>query len=141
MREIPLPYKQTLLKEWLKAGAIDKGVYQDTESGTPQGGVISPSLANYTLAGLEEWVLNKPYNKVLAFRKNGGERVSLASKVNVVRYADDFIVTSRTQGQSGPIIKACDEFLGERGLELSKEKTKVTNVEKGFDFLGFLVRR
>lgn len=118
------------------AGAIDKNVYLKTESGTPQGGVISPTLANFALAGLEEFILNQKFNKKTSCRK-GRRKMVLMPKINVVRYADDFIVSCRNKTIANSIVEACDEFLKPRGLELNREKTKITLVRNGFDFLGF----
>lgn len=100
-------------------------------TGTPQGGIISPLLANITLAGLEKHVLTsfpQTYNV-------NGKRIS--TKIRVVRYADDFVVTCAKKAFARDIIKVINEFLKPRGLKLNKEKTKITNVKNGFLFLGF----
>ncbi len=104
---------------WLKAGFIFKGEFTPTETGTPQGGVISPLLANIGLHGLENHI--KATNK----------------KLGVVRYADDFIVTARDKGSLEMAQTQSQQWLSERGLELSSEKTVITSIDDGFDFLGF----
>lgn len=125
LRHIPMDKK--ILGAWLKAGYLDKGKLYPTVSGTPQGGIISPTLCNMTLDGLEA-----------AIRK----AVPRRSKVNVIRYADDFVITGISQELLRdvvlPVVKA---FLQERGLSLSEEKTRITRIEEGFDFLGQHLRK
>jgi RNA-directed DNA polymerase len=116
-----------ILRAWLKAGYMERGRIYPTKAGTPQGGVASPTLANVTLDGLESAVKK-------AASKN--------SKVNVIRYADDFIVTADTKEVlQQQVIPATRSFLKERGLNLSGEKTKITRIEDGFDFLGQHLRK
>lgn len=118
---------KTILKQWLKAGYIEKDIFNSTEEGTPQGGIASPTLANIVLDGLEKTVLG-------AIKK--GE------KVHFVRYADDFICTASSRETLETIVQpAIIKFLKERGLELSLEKTKITHINDGFDFLGFNIRK
>ena len=99
------------------------GITYPTHKGTPQGGVISPTLANMTLDGLERAV------------RNAVPR--LGSRVNFIRYADDFIITGKSKHllveHVLPVVK---QFLAERGLTLSEEKTKFTYIRDGFTFLG-----
>ena len=122
-----IPMDSKVLKEWLKAGYIDKKSFHITKTGTPQGGIISPTLANMVLDGL---------NKAIS------QAVSTKDKVNLVRYADDFIVTARSQSILEEKVKpAVMAFLAKRGLSLSKEKTTITPIDKGIDFLGFNVRK
>ena len=124
-----IPMEQRPLHQWLKSGYIENNAYHDTRTGTPQGGIISPVLANMALDGLEQVV------KDCAKRKRG-------SKLHVVRYADDFIVTSATkEALETKVLPAIQAFLAERGLELSLEKTKITHIQDGFDFLGVNVRK
>jgi RNA-directed DNA polymerase len=122
-----IPMDKSILGKWLKAGYIEKQVFHPTEEGTPQGGVISPTLMNMTLNGLEQAV------KGVTSRRD---------KINVVVYADDFIITGVSkevlEQKVKPVVTA---FLKERGLELSPEKTHITHIEDGFDFLGFNVRK
>ena len=127
-----IPMCKTILQKWLKAGFMEKHVFYATEEGTPQGGICSPVLANMALDGLERELRGR-YPKASA--------LSRKAKVNLVRYADDFIIT----GSSKELLEAevkplVESFLRERGLELSAEKTHITRIEDGFDFLGQNVR-
>jgi RNA-directed DNA polymerase len=122
-----IPMDKAILRKWLAAGYMEDTVLYPTEEGTPQGGIISPVLANLTLDGLE---------------RVAREAVPRRSLVNVVRYADDFVVTARTPEQlTEKIIPAINAFLAERGLELSPEKSQITDIVTGFDFLGATVRK
>jgi len=117
-----IPMDRFMLRSWLKAGYFEDGNLYPTKAGTPQGGIISPLLANMTLDGLEAAV-----KAVTPYR----------SKVNVIRYADDFVITGKTKELLEETIKpAVERFLIERGLTLSPEKTRITRIEDGFDFLG-----
>jgi RNA-directed DNA polymerase len=130
--EAHIPMDKAILHTWLKAGFMDKHVLHPTEEGAPQGGVASPVLANLTLDGLER-VLRDKYPKATA--------LSGKAKVNLIRYADDFCVTGVSQDLLEHEVKPLIEhFLRERGLELSTEKTLITPIEEGFDFLGQTVR-
>jgi RNA-directed DNA polymerase len=119
--------KKYLIKGWLKAGFIFDGKFKPTITGTPQGGVISSLLANIGLHGLE--------HKIMAIRPKYAKRER--TKFGVVRYADDFIVTARDKESLEKVQIQIQEWLSERGLELSSEKTLITSTEEGFDFLGF----
>jgi RNA-directed DNA polymerase len=128
-----IPLEKVILKKWLKAGYLENHHFHATEEGTPQGGIISPAIANMTLDGLEQ---------VLAahFPKKG--RAGARAKVNLLRYADDFCVTGSSKELLEQEVKPLiEQFLRERGLELSPEKTVVTHIEQGFDFLGQTVRK
>lgn len=120
-----------VLRKWLKAGYLESNALYPTEAGTPQGGIISPTLANLTLDGIEPMLLRR------YLKKNWNKQ-----KVNIVRYADDFIITGATkevlENEVRPMV---EEFLAARGLTLSPEKTKITHIDDGFDFLGFNVRK
>ena len=122
-----VPMDKAVLRKWLAAGYMEDTVLYPTNEGTPQGGIASPVLANLALDGLE---------------RVAREAVPGRSLVNVVRYADDFVVTARTPEMlHDRIIPAIKTFLAERGLELSEEKSRVTDIETGFDFLGATVRK
>ncbi|OEF85279.1 group II intron reverse transcriptase/maturase [Vibrio splendidus] len=129
-----IPMDKSILRKWLKAGFMESGKLSPTDAGTPQGGIISPVLANMALDGLET-VLESRFGK-----KN--TKASYKTKVNYVRYADDFIITGISkellEKEVLPLVKA---FMAERGLQLSEEKTLITNIEEGFDFLGQNVRK
>jgi RNA-directed DNA polymerase len=128
---------RAILQKWLKAGYMDKHVFHETAEGTPQGGIISPALANCALDGLER-VLSGKYPPKTRLRSLGDKIPSL----NFIRYADDFIITSKSKELLEREIKPLvEQFLQERGLELSPTKTVITHVEEGFDFLGQNVRR
>ena len=127
-----VPMDKAILQKWLKAGYIERNTLHPTEAGTPQGGICSPVLANMTLDGLEA-KLREHYPKATS--------ASRKAKVNLVRYADDFIITGSSKELLERDIKPLVEtFLQERGLELSQEKTRITHIEEGFDFLGQHVR-
>lgn len=122
-----IPMDTQVLKKWLRCGYLDKGVLFHTQAGTPQGGVISPTLMVMTLQGLEQCVkaVCKP-----------------SDKVHVVAYADDFVVTaSSKEVLTNKVKPAIEHFLTTRGLRLSQEKTTITHIDKGFDFLGFTIRK
>jgi RNA-directed DNA polymerase len=131
-----IPTDRTILKKWLKAGYMEDRQLFPTSAGTPQGGIISPVLANIVLDGLEP----KLYHAVGITRKINGKRSFL--KVNYVRYADDFVVTGRSKELLEQEVKPLiEEFMQERGLTLSPEKTQITHIDEGFDFLGQNVRK
>ena len=131
-----IPMDKGILRKWLNAGYMESKAWFATQEGTPQGGIISPVLANMTLDGLES-LLVKQFPREL---KRGGKRHYL--KVNMVRYADDFIITGSSrellEQEVLPLVVA---FMNERGLELSPEKTVITHIDQGFDFLGQNVRK
>lgn len=133
------PLDRKVLKEWLKAGVIYNGEFTETETGTPQGGIISPTLANLALDGLEK-VLNQNFIRQQYWEN--GVRKSKNPKVNFIRYADDFIITGDSkellENEVKPLVES---FLKERGLELSPEKTKITHIDDGFNFLGWNFRK
>jgi len=131
-----IPMEKVILRKWLKAGYMEKGVLHPTEEGTPQGGIISPVIATMALDGLETRLRQSFPRQVWRDGKLHG------NKVNVVRYADDFIVTGRSQEQlRDEVLPVVESFMAERGLELSREKTVITRIEDGFDFLGQNVRK
>jgi RNA-directed DNA polymerase len=122
-----------VLTGWLKAGYVESGKLFPTQAGTPQGGIASPTLANIALDGLEQ---------ELAERFSRTAKSVNLLRVRLVRYADDFIITGNSKELLEQEVKPCVEaFLAARGLELSQEKTKITHIEDGFDFLGQNVRK
>src|SRR2546428_2749242 len=128
-----IPMERAIFQKWLKAGFMDKQVLSPTETGVPQGGICSPVIANLALDGLERVV--KTYTASPTPRAQ-------RAKVNLVRFADDFIITGSSYELLEQEIKPLvEQFLRERGLELSPEKTRITQVENGFDFLGQHVRK
>ena len=125
--------EKAILQKWLKAGYMEKRIFYKTEAGTPQGGICSPTLANIALNGLEGKLREK-------YPKNSTRQQR--AKVHLVRYADDFIVTGSSKELLEQEVKPLvEQFMRERGLELSPEKTCITHIENGFDFLGQHVRK
>jgi len=126
---------KVILKKWLKCGFVFNKQLFPTEEGTPQGGIISPTLANMALDGLQKLLAD-------SFPINRSKRNYYTPMINLVRYADDFIITGVSkellENQVKPLVI---EFLQARGLTLSEEKTKITHIEEGFDFLGFNIRK
>ncbi len=118
-----------LIKQWLLAGYVDKNVFNKTESGTPQGGVISPLLANIALHGMEK-ALEIKY-------KRSGETIG---KRGLVRYADDFAVFCESKEDAQCVTGILEKWLIARGLTFSAEKTKIVHITDGFNFLGFNIR-
>ena len=116
-----IPTDTAIFKKWLKAGFVYQNERFPTEAGTPQGGIISPVAANMTLDGLEAMLAEKfPKAK------------STGRKMNMVRYADDFIITGNSKEWLEQEVKpAVVDFLAERGLALSPEKTKITHIKVG----------
>lgn len=129
MKHTPICHKN-VLREWLKAGIMENMNYSDTSEGTPQGGVISPTLANIALNGLEGIV-----------KKANPLKKGISAGVHVIRYADDMIITGRTEEVLKKNKEILENFLKERGLQLNQEKTLMTNINEGFDFIGFNLRR
>ena len=116
-----------ILKQWLDAGFMEKGIFHNTSEGTPQGGIASPCLANIALDGLEETILAIGNQK---------------DRLHFVRYADDWICTASSKEiLEEKVLPIVINFLKERGLELSREKTLITQINEGFDFLGFNLRK
>jgi len=124
-----IPVNKSILGKWLKAGFIEKKCLFPTYKGTPQGGTISPLLMNMVLNGMEA-AITKRFPRWHA------------KKVNFVRYADDFVITAKSKEIIEEEIKPfVIEFLKERGLTLSAEKSKITHINEGFDFLSQNVRK
>ena len=128
-----IPMDRVILGKWLKAGYMEKNALFATTEGTPQGGVISPAIANRALDGLQQ-LLEDRFGAPRSWQRK--------CKVHLVRYADDFIITGTSrillEYEVKPLVA---QFLKERGLELSHEKTRITHIEDGFDFLGQTIRR
>ena len=134
-----LPTFTRTIARWLKAGSIDMGAWHASETGTPQGGILSPLLANAALDGMERLFgcEDRDGNPVKAVTKRGMDK-----SVVLIRYADDFLVTAPSKEvldrHARPKIEA---FLAERGLVLNQEKTRIVSIDEGFDFLGFTARK
>ena len=113
-----------LLRQWLEAGVMEDGVFSETVSGTPQGGVISPLLSNIYLHA---------FDRAMTARGIG----------ELVRYADDFVVLCRSERDANAALKGAEQILGGLGLKLHPDKTKVVDLRdgrEGFDFLGWHFR-
>jgi RNA-directed DNA polymerase len=126
-----IPMDTPVLRKWLKAGMVDRAQWVPTEVGTPQGGIVSPTLANMVLDGLEGRLARR-------FPRPKGK--APYPKVRLIRYADDFVITGATKETLEQVKKEVAGFLSERGLSLAPEKTRIVHVSDGFDFLGFNVR-
>jgi RNA-directed DNA polymerase len=124
-----------LVSDWLKAGVIDQGEFTDTEQGTPQGGVISPVLLNIALHGMEKAAGVRYYH-----RSRGGIETAPDSPV-LVRYADDVVALCHSREHAEQVKARLAEWLTPRGLTFNEDKTRIVDLEDGFDFLGFNVRR
>lgn len=146
------------LKYWLKAGVIDANVFQRTEVGTPQGGIISPLLANIALHGLEQH-LKTCFSDIPTFHSLSGKKIhhsQVARGLHVIRYADDFVVLHSSREVILRCLEETKKFLSTMGLEISAEKTRLTHTlelgendteefgfdgKVGFDFLGFTIKQ
>ena len=126
-----IPTDTSILRKWLKAGFVFNNELFPTVAGTPQGGIISPGLANMCLDGLEQTLaIAFPHAKARGL------------KMNMVRYADDLVITGNSkEWLENEVIPVLVNFLAERGLSLSEEKTKVTHITDGVDFLGWNMRK
>lgn len=137
-----------LIERWLKAGYVDKEVFHETDTGTPQGGIISPLLANLALDGLEKEIGVK-YRLRKSSTSISGQRWVLDDYIKkdaphppraFVRYADDFVVLCETESDCHNAKSTLEGVLLRRGLKFSSEKISIRNVVEGFDFLGITVR-
>lgn len=135
------PKLRRQIKAWLKSGVYDNGAWFPTNEGTPQGGVISPLLANIALHGMEKIV--KEFARTLPGKKDNNEK-----EITLVRYADDFVILHPKLDVLMKAKALIEGFLNDIGLELKPEKTRITHtLEKmgketsGFDFLGFNIRQ
>ncbi len=118
-----------LIEQWLKAGYVDNNIFRESTAGTPQGGIISPLLANIALHGMEE-ALGVRYDY---------RGLSIGSRI-AVRYADDFVLLCESKEDAHRAKYEVSNWLAQRGLMLSEEKTRIVHITEGFDFLGFNVR-
>lgn len=121
------------IKTWLEAGYVEYGTIHSTTEGTPQGGVISPLLANIALDGLRAR-LNELSRAAIGSRHGAGY-------FGYARYADDFVVTAPDKGRLEEAVPKIRDWLAVRGLELNEEKTRIVSAYDGFDFLGFTIRK
>jgi RNA-directed DNA polymerase len=139
------PTLHRLVKAWLQAGVLDNGVFTETTTGTPQGGVASPLLANIALHGLEEFIRSQFPARTRRNPAQPGRQ--LHWQPQIIRYADDLVILHRDR----TVIEQCrhltQAWLQDIGLELSEQKTRIAHTlekiegEAGFKFLGFQVRQ
>ncbi len=130
---------QRIIEAWLKSGAISQIGFERTEKGTPQGGVISPLLANIALDGLERQfgIYTRTGKYKAPSQRNGYDK-----DVAVFRYADDFIVLAPSREVLvNYVIPKVESFLSTVNLSLNEGKTRIVNVSDGFKFLGFVFQR
>jgi RNA-directed DNA polymerase len=129
------PARDTVPRQWLKAGVIESGAFTPTEEGSPQGGVISPLLMNVALHGLEE-AAGVRYH-------SSGVHVGMAKAATpvVVRYADDMVACCHSRQQAEQVKAKLAQWLAPRGLVFNEDKTHIVHLEEGFNFLGFNMRR
>jgi RNA-directed DNA polymerase len=135
---------KALIKQWLKAGYVEANQFHPTETGTPQGGIISPLLLNIALHGME--TVLEPYRRDCFYTIRSGFSVGkqvhkTQPRYRLIRYADDFVVVAATREEIEAVIPILNPWLAERGLQLHPEKTKVVHIDDGFDFLGLTIRR
>ena len=128
-----------VIERMLKAGILLKETIQETDMGTPQGGILSPMLANVALTALDEYCCrNFGIRTRLPKKQGGGSYIQNP----LVRYADDFVIVCESKVEAEYIKGKIATFLHEKtGLELSDKKTSITHISDGFDFLGFNIRK
>jgi RNA-directed DNA polymerase len=134
------PTLRKVIKQWLKAGVMDNNVFSKTEAGTPQGGIISPLLANIALHGME--------TKIKEFASTWkGIKVRNKSSISLIRYADNFVILHEDLNRVFQAKEIIEQWLTEIGLELKPSKTRITHTlheyegKTGFNFLGFTIRQ
>lgn len=125
-----------LVERFLKAGYVDNNMFYHTDKGTPQGGLLSPLLANIALNGMED-CLNISYKEVI-YNRNGKPYTTYKThgKYRMTRYADDFVIFAKTEEDILEIPNILEPYLVKRGLTLAEDKTKISHLRDGFDFLG-----
>ncbi len=134
------PTLRKQIKAWLKSGVMDNGIFSDTKEGTPQGGVISPLLANIALHGFEDFITSF-YTITKGIVSTTGRKSTRRVKPALVRYADDFVILHESEEFVTLLRQKADEWLKNMGLELKPNKTRICHTSEGFDFLGFNVRQ
>ncbi|MFC4016311.1 group II intron reverse transcriptase/maturase [Nonomuraea purpurea] len=132
-----------LVKAFLKAGILGQdGAKRHSDSGTPQGGILSPLLANIALSVLDEYVAQHPGGPNVTHSVRTGRRRRGQANYRLIRYADDFLVLiAGNRGHAESMRAEVAEVLSPMGLRLSTEKTRITHIDEGFDFLGWRIQR
>ena len=143
------PTLRRQIRAWLKAGVMDGLELKPTDRGTPQGGTISPLLANIALHGMEIVIKNLATD--FDMKDGRGKKLGIQnrrSSVNVIRYADDFAIFHKDINILNKCIKVITQWLDDIGLELKPSKTRITHTldnykkeKAGFDFLGFNIKQ
>jgi RNA-directed DNA polymerase len=133
-----------LIKQWLKAGYVEAEVFHSTVQGTPQGGTISPVLLNIALNGLEDLLssyrgVRETHASPKAKQQRSYRRTT--ATYGYCRYADDFLITSRSKEDLEAILPPLQQWLGQRGLQLNPDKTQIVHIQQGCNFLGFTLRQ
>ena len=124
-----------MVRQWLKAGVIEDGRFSPTEDGAPQGGVISPLLLNVALHGMEAAA-------GVRYHQTGTRAGTVVPGCPaVIRYADDLLALCHTREQAEQVKTQLAEWLAPRGLVFNEDKTRITHLAQGVDFLGFTIRR
>ena len=120
-------------------------MFHPTTSGTPQGGIVSPLLANIALDGMDDLLASHRKVKVYSYTRPDRRQPSICRReyrrYGFIRYADDFLVTAESKEDIEAILPTLEVWLAERGLELNKDKTNIAHVGQGVDFLGFHIRQ
>lgn len=129
---------KSVMKQFLKSGYVYEEKLFPTETGSPQGGAISSIYANMTLDGLEKVIQDKYHRNSKGKIEN---HYRAKTKVNLIRYADDFVITANSKEVAEELKTMVSEFLHSRGLTLSEEKTIITHIDIGFDFLGWTFKK
>jgi RNA-directed DNA polymerase len=145
------PKLRRVIKGWLRSGVIEKNVFHETEAGTPQGGVISPLLANVALHGLEYETRKAVSSDIFRYMKETrgvANHKDAQQKFGVIRYADDFIIIHESKEIIMKAKQFVERWLEQIGLKLSETKTRIVHtlksengIECGFDFLGFSIKQ
>ncbi|MEW1914847.1 group II intron reverse transcriptase/maturase [Kitasatospora sp. NPDC085895] len=133
----------SLVKAFLKSGIMSRdGSLADTRTGTPQGGILSPLLANIALTVLDEYVANRPGGPTTTEARRAGRRRRGEPNLRLVRYADDFLIlVSGTREHCEALREEVAAVLAPIGMRLSMEKTRITHIDEGLDFLGWRIQR
>ena len=136
-----IPMDQQVLSQWLKTGYVQNKQWYPTEAGTPQGSIISPTLANIVLDGMAK-AIDQAMKIQYRQTSRGTQRINNPYQIHFIRYADDFLVVANDKKVLLQEVKpAIESFLKERGLSLSAQKTLITHISKGVDFLGQNIRK
>ncbi|MEV7043898.1 group II intron reverse transcriptase/maturase [Amycolatopsis sp. NPDC051061] len=132
----------TLVKAFLKAGIMGETGFKDTSSGTPQGGILSPLLANVALSALDDYVAELPGGSRATKGDRAKRRRQGLANYRIIRYADDFaIMVSGSRSHADALLDDLSTVLSTLGLRLAWDKTRVVHIDEGLDFLGWRIQR